>query len=181
MTTHVALLYSIVLPAGRVVMADLRAMAGELGFVAPRTLVASGNLVFEAPSRMPVRAIEQRLEPAFAARFGRAVDIIVKSAEVFRALAAANPFRDEAEAVPTSVHVRVMRQPITEEALTALLPWLSPYERIAVAGGHLWLHLPDGAGTSKVVGRLTPRHMGVGTTRNWNTVRRLVSLAAAAG
>lgn len=180
MNTHVALLYSVVLtPERRVVMVDLKAMAEDLGFVAPRTLGASGNLIFEAPGRMPVGTIEQKLEPAFAARFGRSVDIIVRSAAEFRALAEANPFRDEAETEPTSVHVRVMREPIGEEALGPLLPWRAPSERLAVAGGHLWLHLPDGAGTSKLAGRLTPRHMGgVGTTRNWNTVRRLAALVA---
>ena len=70
MNTHVALLYSVVLtPERRVVMVDLKAMAEDLGFVAPRTLGASGNLIFEAPGRMPVGTIEQKLEPAFAADF----------------------------------------------------------------------------------------------------------------
>ena len=49
MQTYVALLYSIILGEGRrVVMADLKAMAEGLGLKNPRTLVATGNLVFEA-------------------------------------------------------------------------------------------------------------------------------------
>ena len=49
MTTYVALLHSIVLgPGKRLLMADLKAMAEALGFRAPRTLVATGNLIFEA-------------------------------------------------------------------------------------------------------------------------------------
>ena len=71
MRTWVALLYSIVLgPGRRVVMADLRALAGELGFERPRTLLATGNLIFEAEAA-DARAVEARLEPAFAARFGK--------------------------------------------------------------------------------------------------------------
>lgn len=179
MPTHVALLYSVVLaPGRRVVMSDLKALAAGLGFGAPQTLVATGNLLFDAPPRLPVGTIEQQLEAAFAARFGRSVDIIVKDAAAFHALAAANPFRAEAEAEPTTVHLRVMREPITEEAVGPLLPWRAPSERLAVAGGHLWLHLPDGAGISKLTGRLTPRSMGVGTARNWNTVRKLAALLA---
>ncbi|RUU52055.1 DUF1697 domain-containing protein, partial [Mesorhizobium sp. M2C.T.Ca.TU.009.01.2.1] len=49
MQTYVALLYSIILSEGRrVVMADLKAMAEEQGLKNVRTLVATGNLVFEA-------------------------------------------------------------------------------------------------------------------------------------
>lgn len=110
--SHVALLYSVVLgPARRVIMSELKALAADLGLGAPQTLVASGNLLFVAPEGLSDGALEARLEPAFRARFGRPVDIIVKGAEAFAAMVRANPFPTEAEAAPASVHVRVMRDP----------------------------------------------------------------------
>ena len=52
MKAYVALLHSIVLAGGRrVVMADLKAMAEALGYRAPRTLVATGNLLFKSPEK----------------------------------------------------------------------------------------------------------------------------------
>jgi uncharacterized protein (DUF1697 family) len=172
--THVALLYSIVLTAGRrVVMADLRALAEDLGFTDPRTLVASGNLVFTAPKQMRVPAIESRLEAAFAPRFGRHIDIIVTTAAEWRALVAANPFRAEGEAAPTSVHVRVQRERLSAEAVEGLSPYLTQGERIAVVDGHLWMHFQGRSSDSKLAGQLTPKRLGIGTARNWNTVRRL--------
>ncbi|HET8728764.1 MAG TPA: DUF1697 domain-containing protein, partial [Alphaproteobacteria bacterium] len=70
MTTYVALLYSIVLGQGRrLVMADLRAMAEGMGLRAPRTLVATGNLVFGA-KEVPVAQLETELETAFERTFG---------------------------------------------------------------------------------------------------------------
>jgi uncharacterized protein (DUF1697 family) len=172
--THVALLYSIVLTAERrVVMADLRAMAADLGFAEPRTLVASGNLVFSAPKRMGVPAIESRLEAAFAPCFGRHIDIIVTTAAEWRALVTANPFRAEGEAAPTSVHVRVMREPLSAGAIEGLRPYLTQGERIAVVDGHLWMHFRGPSHESKLAAQLTPKRLGIGTARNWNTVRRL--------
>ncbi|WP_439575961.1 DUF1697 domain-containing protein [Phreatobacter sp.] len=180
--SHVALLYSVVLGHGRrVLMDDLKDIARGLGLGAPQTLVASGNLLFEAPAQTPVAMLERQLEEAVATRLGRRIDIIVKAAATFRDVAAANPFRAEAEAAPASVHVRVMREPMTAAMVEALRPWLSPSERIVLADGHLWMHLPEGAGISKVPGRLTPRHMGVGTARNWNTVRRLEAMLTPEG
>lgn len=182
--THVALLYSVVLgPGRRVLMDDLKDIARGLGLGAPETLVATGNLMFAAPGA-DIATLEGRIEDAIAARLGRRIDVIVKDARAFRAMAAANPFPVEADERPASVHVRVMREPMPEARLEARLealrPWLSPTERIALAGGHLWMHLPDGAGISKLPGRLTPGRMGVGTTRNWNTTRRLAALLAPA-
>ena len=92
MNDYVALLHSIVLGAGkRLIMADLRALAEELGFTDCRTLVATGNLVFRAEAA-PVREIEDRLERAFEDRFGKHVDILVRSGGDWLKLAADNPF-----------------------------------------------------------------------------------------
>jgi uncharacterized protein (DUF1697 family) len=171
--THVALLYSIVLtPQRRVVMEDLRAMAAGLGFSAPRTLVSSGNLIFAAEAG-PIPAIEARLEVAFAATFGRHVDIIVKSADDWRALVRANPFPQEAAADGNSVNVRVMREPLPATAAADLAGYLTKGERVAVIDRNLWMHFPGKPSESRLLQALTPKRQGIGTARNWNTVRRL--------
>src|SRR5437867_8875896 len=105
MQTYVALLYSIILGEGRrVVMSDLKAMAEGIGLKNVRTLVATGNLVFEARSTK-LSHLERRLEKAFEGTFGRHVDIIVRGAEDWLKLAAANPF--PAESVDTADQVAV--------------------------------------------------------------------------
>lgn len=92
MNDYVALLHSIVLGVGkRLIMADLRAMAEELGFTDCRTLVATGNLVFRAEAT-PVREIEDRLERAFEDRFGKHVDILVRSGHAGDRRRTASPF-----------------------------------------------------------------------------------------
>lgn len=176
--THVALLHSIVLsPGRRVVMADLRAMAAGTGLNDPRTLGASGNLVFEAGDA-PVPALERALESGFAATFGRHVDIIVRTAACWRALAAANPFAAEADAAPAQVHVRVMRDSLPADIARRLEPYLSRGERVAATGGHLWVHFAGEPGQSRLASQLTPKRMGIGTTRNWNTVRGVADMLA---
>ena len=176
--TWVALLYSIVLaPGRRVVMADLRALAGELGLAEPRTLLATGNLVFAGDGE--ARALEARLERAFAARFGRHVDIIIRDAAAWPRLMAGNPFPEASEREPARVAVRVMRAPAGADVAARLAPYCAVGERIAVVDGDLWVHLPNGIGASRLSGAITPaRAGGAGTFRNWNTVRRIGSLLA---
>lgn len=172
----VALLYSVVLgPGRRVDGAGLRAMAADdLGLAAPRTLAATGNLVFEGAG--PADALETRLEAVFAARFGRRVAIFVRDAPAWRRLVAGNPFLPEADARPAAAHVRVMRVPPIPEALDRLEAARAGAERVALVDGDLWLWLPDGFARSRLACAAGAPWAGTGTFRNWNTARGLARL-----
>lgn len=176
--THVALLHSIVLgPGRRLVMADLKAMAEELGFSNARTLVATGNLVFAAADE-PVAEIEVRLEEAFRQKFGKHVDILVRTADAWLRLAAQNPFP---EAKASEVAVRVMRRPLTAEALAMLRAIAAPGIRIEAVDGDLWVDFGCKASETKLLAHLTTKKLGIGTLRNANTVNRLCPLLSASG
>lgn len=174
MTTYVALLYSIVIDqTRRVVMSDLRRLAEDLGHRNARTLVSSGNLVFES-DEPSIPRLESDLEKSFAAFHGKHVDIIVKSAREWRTLVASNPFPDESQADPDQVTVRIMRDPADEKLLDFFKPYQTQGERVAIIDGHVWVHFLGRPSLSKLAGQLTPKRMGgAGTARNWNTVRRL--------
>lgn len=176
MATHVALLHSIVLgPGKRLVMADLRAMAEGLGFANARTLVATGNLVFEAAEET-VPAIEARLEEGFRQRFEKHVDIIVRTKDAWLRLAAKNPFP---EVKGSEAGVRVMRQPLAEGALSTLRQAADPGTRLAAVDGDLWIDFGGQASETKLLSHLTTKKLGIGTLRNANTVNRLCPLLAA--
>jgi uncharacterized protein (DUF1697 family) len=155
MTTYVALLHSIVLGGGRrVVMSDLRATVESIGFRSPRTLVATGNLVFEA-------------------------DIIGRSAEDWIALAAGNPFSDACASEAPNIIVRAMRTPLSRDVLPGLQRHCTDGEKIRIVNGDLWIHFPAKPSTSKLVSALTTKRLGIGTLRNWNTVRGLRDMIGA--
>lgn len=176
MATYVALLYSIVLsPQRRVVMSDLKTMALELCLEKPRTLAATGNLVFEARA-LSIPQLEARLETAFKARFGKHVDIIVRDAEAWRRTIAANPFPAESEQDGSLVLLRVMREPLGGTVLTGLEPYRDATEKLALVQGDLWTSFGDRPSQSRLLGVLTKKRLGIGTSRNWNTVRGLADL-----
>ncbi|MER9302268.1 DUF1697 domain-containing protein [Mesorhizobium sp. M0293] len=176
MRTYVSLLYSITLGEGRrVVMADLKAMAEVLGLKNPRTLVATGNLVFEAPATN-VADLEQRLEVAFEKTFGRHVDIIVRCAEDWLTLAAGNPFPDESAEAGDQVAVRVMRQPVPDDAITALKSYVGKDEKMQAVGGDIWIVFSRATPSSRLLTATSHKRLGVGTSRNWNTVRKLAEM-----
>lgn len=179
MQTYVALLYSIILGEGRrLVMADLKAMAEELGLKKARTLVATGNLVFETPATA-VADLEQRLEAAFEKTFGRHVDIIVRGAEDWRTLAAGNPFPRESTEAGDQVAVRVMRKPAPVDAVAALQAYAAADEKVLSVGGDIWVVFSRERPSSRLLSATNHKRLGIGTSRNWNTVRKLAEMVGA--
>lgn len=175
MATYVALLHSIILGGGRrVKAADLVAMAEACGFSDPRPLLATGNLVFSA-RKVRSRGLEQKLEAAGAEVLGRHIDIVVREAGEWRLLAAGNPFPDEARAAPSQVAVRVMRAPLSEGILEVLAPYPTPDETMRVVGGDLWVHFAGAISGTRLSAAVTPKRVGIGTWRNWNTVQRIAA------
>ncbi|MGE7471660.1 DUF1697 domain-containing protein [Bosea sp. NPDC003192] len=173
MTIYVALLHSIVLgPGKRVVMADLKAMATELGFRDSRTWVATGNLIFDADDA-PLAVVESRLEAAFSSRFGKHVDIILRTAEGWRRLAAQNPFP---EGNGADIGIRVMRKPLEPGALSMLRGIAAPGTALALADGDLWIDFGGKPSEAKLLSHLTTKKLGIGTLRNANTVKALAAM-----
>lgn len=177
MATHVALLHSITIGDGRrLVMAEWRAMMESIGLRHPRTLIATGNALFDGDGAT-IGQLEERLETAFAKRFGRHIDTIVTTTAQWRDLAAGNPFPEELDG--NRIAVRVMREPPGETALAALAGYATQGERMKVVNGNLWLHFERDPARSRLGAQLTIKRLGTGTVRNWNTVRRLCEMIAA--
>jgi len=55
-------------------------------------------------------------------------------------------------------------------------------EEVFIDGSELFIYYPDGAGTTKLpVAKIDRAHGQVGTSRNWNSVLKLVAMAEARG
>ena len=171
MTVFVAVLHSIVLPKGRLVMSDLKAMTIAVGFDNPRTFLATGNLIFTADGN--AAELESRLEKAFAARFGKHIDFVVRSADNWQRLASANPFRDDDA---DRVMVRIQRHPLPDTTMETLEPYRPDADAVRIVGGDLWVRFGGKPSESRLLSALTTKKLGVGTSRIWNTVRRLGDL-----
>ncbi|MEQ8206035.1 MAG: DUF1697 domain-containing protein, partial [Woeseia sp.] len=160
MSRYVALLYSIVLGKGkRVIMADLRELATTMGLRNARTVLATGNLIFDA-RKQRLSALSESLEQEFAQQFGRPIAIILRTADDWQQLLADNPFPKQSIDDPSHVTVRVMREPVTEAAVNKLKKWQTDAEQIRVVNGHLWVYFGAGIGQSKLGGALSPERMG---------------------
>ncbi|HEX5756917.1 MAG TPA: DUF1697 domain-containing protein [Arenimonas sp.] len=173
---HIALLRGINVGGNnKIPMSGLCAMAESLGWRDVRHYIQSGNLVFAATGTRT--ELESALEAGIRAHFGLTIPVLVRSASDWRALAAANPMAELSAADPARVMLCLSKQPPANDAGTALKARAINGERVTLQGGALWIHYPNGAGTSKLSPSLMDRLTGSPVTaRNWRTVEALLAM-----
>jgi uncharacterized protein (DUF1697 family) len=186
--THIALLRGINLGSNkRIAMADLREAVASLGHGDVATYIQSGNVLFSSPET-DTAALAAGLERVIAERLGIQAGVVVLTRDELAKVIADNPYRSE----PNPKYVHVIFLPTDPEPDHAAR--LAEFERQAAAKGsrdtvHLagravFLHTPDGFGTSelaKLLGRAggSLSAKGKGTARNWSTVTKLLALCDA--
>ena len=174
-TTQIALLRAVNVGGKKAVMSELRQFLADLGFLAPRTLIQSGNLVFG--SAVGGAELEALLEHEAKARLGLETDFLVRSADEWRAVIAANPHEGMAADDPGHLIVMALKSPPDAAGVSALKAWIPGREVVVAVGRHLYITYPDGAGESKLTNAAIERRIGVrGTARNWNTVTKLAAM-----
>jgi uncharacterized protein (DUF1697 family) len=177
--SYVALLRAVNVGGRRPIgMLDLREWAAQLGLGAPRTLLQSGNLLFETAVRHATD-LERMLEAEASARLGLETDFMVRSAADWQAIIGRNPFPREAKTDPGHLLVMVFKRAPKAADVKALRAAIAGREAIEAVGAHAYLVYPDGIGGSRLTTALVERTLGTrGTGRNWNTVVKLAALLA---
>lgn len=177
MATYIGLLRAINLGShNKVSMADLKALLAELGMKNPRSLLQSGNLVFESSPR-PTAALEKLLEAGAAKRLALDTPFCVRTADEWQQVIAANPFPKEAKLDPGHTVLMCLKDAPPASAMKALQDAIKGREVVKANGRQAYFLYPDGIGTSKLTIKLIEKKLGTtGTARNWNTVLKLGAL-----
>jgi len=175
---HIALIRAVNVGGHQAVgMAALRDLLAKLGLGDPRSLLASGNLLFRGGRRTTVQ-LEKLLETEAARRLGLATDFFVRTGEEWGEIIARNPFPAEAERDPGHLLVMALKAAPTARAVKALQAAITGREVVRAVGAQAYLVYPDGVGRSRLTTALIEKTLGTrGTARNWNTVLKLGALA----
>lgn len=175
MNTFVALLRGINVGGhNKLPMAELRRQLAELGLESVRTYIQSGNVVFDAAGD-DAGTLGDTIRSAIESAHGFAPQVLVLSADRFRAALADNPF-PEAVAEPKTLHFAFLAGPADAPELERLEAVREDNERFELRGLTFYLHAPDGIGRSRLAERIE-RALGVPCTmRNARTVGRLAEM-----
>ncbi len=173
MTRFIVLLRGINVNGRSLPMAELRQAARDGGFPDCVTYIQSGNLVLSAEGE--ALEVEAAIESLIERHFGMTVEAIARSAADYAGIAESNPFPD---AVPKALHLCLTKRPLKADVVEALAERATHGERMASAGGALWIDFAEGVADSKITPAAMDKAAGSTlTARNWNTVQKLIGLA----
>jgi uncharacterized protein (DUF1697 family) len=154
--------------------AELKAAFEAMGFTDVKTLLASGNVLFDAKTGKGLKA---KIEAGLKERFGFDVPIVLRSLDELKAMVEADPFGREA-GEDAQLHVLLLDQDLPTGFKQASLP--GDYDVARAAGGEIYYIVyrkEDGTylGRSDLkVGEGIAKGT-VMTMRNWNTILKAIA------
>jgi uncharacterized protein (DUF1697 family) len=166
------MLYSVILSADRrVTSAELLALAAMLELGRPRTVLSTGNLVFDSDAGEA--ELEDRLERTIAGQLGRPIPVFLRRADEVRDLMAANPFPEETRIDPAYVAVRIMRTEPAADVVARIAARASAGERFAASGRSLWVAVPGKLSGSALTRAVAAPWAGAGTFRSASALAKI--------
>jgi uncharacterized protein (DUF1697 family) len=177
MPTRIVLLRAVNVGPAQLPMADLRAIAADLGATDVRTYIASGNLIADVPGDPDV--FDRALEQAVDQRFGFVRDVVSRTPAQVQAALDAHPF----EVVePKYSYVSFLTGEPTAAAIEKARTHETHDDRWEVIGTEMHIRYAEGAGRPQMKTETINRALGVaGTARNLRTVAKLIELAGPGG
>jgi uncharacterized protein (DUF1697 family) len=161
---------------GRIVtMEALRELFEALGFAKVATFIASGNVIFETPSKAEA-ALKKKIEAHLRASLGYEVATFLRTDAELAEAAACAPFTEVELKTATSLNVGFLDAPLDAEAERALMALKTPDDAFRLQGRELhWLSRVKQSESKLTNVRIEKAIGGKITFRGVNTVRKLAA------
>jgi uncharacterized protein (DUF1697 family) len=170
-------------------MEGLRAAFVGMGMLNVRTIQTSGNVVFDSPAGDDARpeTLEGDLSQGLERAFGYRMEVMVRGIAVLQALVADDPFRGIPLTSETRLYVTFLpapgpggvdgERPAPAQAPTPAAPSDERITLVRTAGGEVLtsIVLQPGWGTTELMAWLAKAFGPAVTTRNWNTILKVIA------
>lgn len=170
---YVALLRAINV-GGRIVKMDrLRALFASLKLGNVETMIASGNVLFDAPAETDAGALESRIERHLAKSLGYEVVTFLRTPDELAAIVAHDPF--DPDPLAHAIYVAFLKSHPSSDATQQLLRFSTDVDQLDIRGREVyWKARKRVTESTTLPAGLFEKTLGMpATLRNITTVRRL--------
>ena len=160
---------------GRVVKMDrLRALFESLGLGNVETMIASGNVLFDAPASQRADALEQRIEQHLKKALGYDVAAFLRTPDEIAAIVAHEPFVPDPSA--HAVYVGFLKGLPTKDARQKLLGFSNDVDEFSSNGREVYWKARRNVSESTFSAAQLEKTLGMpATMRNSTTVKKLAA------
>ncbi|HRO42781.1 MAG TPA: DUF1697 domain-containing protein [Flavipsychrobacter sp.] len=178
MPTYISMLRGINVSAQKkIIMKELKTLHEDAGFQNVQTYIQSGNVVFKS-SKKSTSTLATQIETFIKKHYGFDVAVIVLTPQEMQDTITNNPFQKQKDFDEGKMYVCFLNnQP--NVALVEKIKAVQ-YEADCFVIDHkvIYLFVPGGYGNTKLNNNFFESKLKVtATTRNWNTVNRLLEMA----
>jgi uncharacterized protein (DUF1697 family) len=159
----------------KVPMVDLKKMLEKMGCTEVKTILNSGNVVLDSMEKN-IAVFAKKIEVQFEKTFGFDSHIIIRTLADIQALADSAPFKK----IPVTEHTRLYITFLSEKPKNTLkIPYVSPAKDFTILKASdteicSVLVLSPATDSTKVMAVIEKEFGKNVTTRNWNTIEKLL-------
>ena len=160
----------------KVPMADLKKVLEKIGLQNVKTLLASGNVVFESNSNK-IEELQVSISTAIEKAFKFPVPLLLRSFSVIQELIALDPFKKIIVTPQTRLYVTFLTERVKDKAASSYVSSDNSFAIISKTKSEVFSVLDLSiTGTPEAMNALEKEFGKEVTTRNWNTILKIVSL-----
>lgn len=158
-------------------MTDLVKLYEGIGFKKVITYIQSGNVIFNSIHDASISELTQKIESAIFKKYGFQVPVIIRTADEMKAILRSNPFLKGEGYATEKFYITFLEDKPQPADIEKINHFNSPPDRFIIINREIYLDCAGGYGTTRLSNTFFENKLKVrATTRNWNTVNKLVEL-----
>jgi uncharacterized protein (DUF1697 family) len=179
-STYIALLRGINISGKNIMkMVQLKQVFESIGYQNVRTYIQSGNIVFESNSESDVTELQTQIHDGIEDEFGYDVPVIVRTGEQMEDILNNCPFDIDDLPDKQKPYVTLLSDVPSAERLEQLAKVkIDEDEEYEIVDREVYILYRKSVTKAKINNNFLEKQLGVSaTTRNWNTMTKLVNMA----
>lgn len=158
----------------KILMADLRDLLSANGYKEVKTYIQSGNIILESDKKP--KQISTHVKELITKQYQFNIPVVTITDQELLNCFIKNPFSEKEEDIK-KLHVTFLSDFPEESKVKDLEIPIYNNDQYSIEGKIIYLHIPDGFAKTKFNIKTFEKKLDVqATTRNWNTVTKLVNL-----
>ncbi|MBD0383018.1 DUF1697 domain-containing protein [Paenibacillus sedimenti] len=178
MPKYVSLLRGINVSGQKIIKMDhLRGIYESMNFGQVISYIQSGNVIFNSTEE-DVGLLRDRIQSELARVFVFEVPVVVRTPKELEEVVSRNPFLDVNASENESLYVAFLAKEPSAEAIVKLNTYQNEIDQYHVLRREVYILCRKGFGKSQFSNNFLEKKLAVtATTRNWETVNKLIQLA----
>lgn len=178
MPKFIALLRGINVSGQKIIKMDkLRSIFESMDYKNVITYIQSGNVIFDSEEEDP-DVVRDRIVSELLTQLTFDIPVVIRTAKELQEVVQNTPYQTVNTAENEQRYVTLLSQSPTDEAIAKLLTFQNEVDEFYVKGLTVYLLIRKNYGESKFSNNFIEKKLGVpATTRNWETVNKLIQLA----